>query len=141
MGHRDLLRELDPVDPAATPPDDEALLASILASPHEGGAARRRPGGRAFAAVPVVLVAALGLAVGLLATRADERPAAGPAEPTIVHYRIGTTWSDRLSNGGAPQDMGTTEVWQSSDGARQRPSRARPTNTRPRTPAAWSRAS
>ncbi len=100
--------------------DDEALLASILATPHEGGAARRRPGGRAFAAVPVVLVAALGVAVGLLMTGADERPAAGPAESTIVHYRIGTTWSDRLSNGGAPQDMGTTEVWQSSDGTRQR---------------------
>jgi len=119
MRHRDLLRELDPLDPSASAPDDEALLASILASPYDRRAAPRRPAGRAFAAIPIVFVAALAVAVGLLTTSADERPAAGAAESTIVHYRIASTWSVRAGTG-TSQDMGWTEVWQSSDGTRQR---------------------
>jgi hypothetical protein len=120
MRHRDLLRELDPLERHARPAaDDDALLASILAAPYEDRPVRRG-GRRALALVPVVLVAALALAVGVLVPGSDERPAAGATGPTIVHYAIQETWSDPKSNGGEPQEIGTTEVWQSSDGTRQR---------------------
>jgi hypothetical protein len=118
------VRRLDPVDPDAPAPADEALLERILQTPY--GVPQERRTRRVRRAPLALLGVACGVAAALLVAlphggRTDALAAAYHAltrPHTILHYR--QHWWDPGTRISPRQDGGTIDVWQASDGSRER---------------------
>jgi hypothetical protein len=117
------IRSLDPVDPAAPPPDGSHLLQRVLATPRPSSP--RRGSVRLLQLIPVGLglafvaaVAAVAMSIAGDERGRDEREATGAVGgAAVVHYVVRES-SD--SPEGSRQPVVTRETWQLDDGSRAR---------------------